>query len=145
MVAIDDINKLRPELLEISDAEFERRAAEFELARIERQRKREIAEKETLAAEINKHVEMAIEGLKFLRANGRIPERIAEAFSRSGNWAPSAFLKTVTPEDLLPSELKKPRLRAPRMTKAEREAAIAAGTYKPRKRRTKAEMEAASK
>lgn len=135
MAIITDVEKLRPELLEISDAEFERRMTEMEMARIERERKKELAAKDALAGEINKHVEMALEGLKFLRANGRIPERIAEAFSRSGNWVPGAFLKTVTPEDLLPSELRAPRQRAPRMTKAEREAAIAAGTLKPRKRR----------
>lgn len=128
---VSDIEKLRPELLEISDAEFERREKEMELARIERSRKKELAEKESLAAEINKHVEMALEGLKFLRANGRIPDRIAEAFSRSGNWTPTSFLKTVTPEDLLPADLKKPR---PRRTKAEIEALKASGEYKPRRR-----------
>lgn len=132
---VDDIKKLRPELLEISDAEFERREKEMQLARIERARKKELAEKESLATEINKHVEMALEGLKFLRANGRVPDRIVEAFSRSGTWTPTSFLKTVTPEDLLPADLKKPPQRAPRMTPAERDAAIAAGTLKPRRRR----------
>lgn len=134
-MAVDDIKKLRPELLEISDAEFERREKEMELARIERTRKKELAAKDSLAKEINKHVEMAVEGLRFLRANGRIPDRIAEAFSRSGNWQPTSFLKTVTPEELLPSDLKPKKPRAPRMTKEEREAAIAVGTYKPRVRR----------
>jgi len=141
MVAIDDIHKLAPDLLKKSKAQLEREITERQMAMAEIERQAMIKEKESTAAEINRNVEVALESIKFLKANGRLPERIVGAFSRNNAFNPSSFLKHVTPEDLVSAVLTKPR-RA-RMTKAEREAAIAAGTYRPRKRRTRAEMEAA--
>jgi hypothetical protein len=141
MVAIDDIHKLAPDLLKKSKAQLEREITERHMALAEIEREEMIKEKESIAAEINRHVEMALKSVKFLKANGHLPDRIVTAFSRGEVFNPTSFLKTVTPESLVSATLAKPR-RA-RMTAAEREAAIAAGTYKPRRRRTKAEMEAA--
>lgn len=35
-IVVDDVSKLRPELLKLSDAEFERQRTEFEMAAIRR-------------------------------------------------------------------------------------------------------------
>lgn len=102
-MAVDDIKKLRPELLEKSDAELERLETEIALAREHKRREAEIKAKEELAAEANRHVEAVLAGVKFLHDNGALPERIAAAFSRNdGQFNPATFLRAVTAEQLVP-------------------------------------------
>ena len=133
MVAIDDIHKLAPDLLKKSRAQIEREITERQMALAELERQELIKEKVSVAAEINRHIEMALESIKFLKANGRLADRIVEAFSRNGAFNPSSFLKHVTPEDLITTTLTAPRRRR---TKAEIEALKASGEYKPRRKRS---------
>ena len=130
-MAVDDIEKLRPELLKSSIAELERKQAEIALAIAHKHREEEVKAKQSLADEINRHIEMASEGIKFLKANGQLPERITEAFSRSGTFSPAMFLKRVQPEDLISADLRPKRRRR---TKAEIDALKASGQYKARRR-----------
>ncbi|TIN10402.1 hypothetical protein [Mesorhizobium sp.] len=103
MAIITDVEKLRPELLEISDAEFERRKAELEMAAAERQRRKEIAAKEAIAAQAADHVEAILAGVKFLHDNGILPEKLVGAFSRSdGTFSPATLLRAPTAESLVP-------------------------------------------
>ncbi|RWO08254.1 hypothetical protein [Mesorhizobium sp.] len=101
------IDKLRPELLEISDAEFERRQAEFELAARERKRRAEIAAKEALAAEAGERIERVVADVKWLHDNGLLPERVTQGFSRGdGMFSPGMILRAPTAESLVPREKK---------------------------------------
>lgn len=103
------IDKLRPELLEISDAEFERRQAEFDLAARERKRRAEVAEKEALAAEAATRVERVVADIKWLHDNGLLPERVAQGFSRGdGMFVPGMILRAPTAESLVPREKRDP-------------------------------------
>lgn len=97
------IEKLRPELLEISDAEFERRQAEFELAARERARRAEVKLKEALAVEATGHVERVVAGIKFLHEHGLLPDRVVTGFSRNdGTFVPGMILRAPTAESLVP-------------------------------------------
>ncbi|MFC3206915.1 hypothetical protein [Aquamicrobium soli] len=133
-MAVSDIEKLRPELLEKSRAELARLKAEIELAEAELSRRELVKAKEALAAEANQHIDAVVAGVKWLHDNGLLPDKVAAGFKREGDgmFSPSMFLRNVTAESLAGG---KPQKRRGRMTPAEREAAIAAGTLKPRKRR----------
>lgn len=133
-MAVSDIEKLRPELLEKSRAELARLKAEIELAEAELSRRELVKAKEALAAEANQHIDAVVAGVKWLHDNGLLPDKVASGFKREGDgmFSPSMFLRNVTAESLAGG---KPQRRRGRMTPAEREAAIAAGTLKPRKRR----------
>lgn len=103
MAIITDVKKLRPELMEISDAEFERRAAEFELARQERKRIADVKAMEAVAAQASDHVEAIVAGVKFLHEHGLLPERLVTGFSRNdGTFAPGMILRAPTAESLVP-------------------------------------------
>lgn len=133
MATITDIEKLRPELLDKSLGELARLKAEIEMAQAEVQRREDVKAKEALADEANTHIDAVVAGVKWLHANGLLPGKLTEAFSRAdGVFTPATVLRNVTAEQLVPGT-QKPR--KARLTGAEREAAIAAGTLKPRKRR----------
>lgn len=133
MAIIDDVSKLRPELLDKSLNELARLKAEIEMAQAEVQRREDVKAKEALADEANAHIDAVVTGVKWLHTNGILPGKLTEAFSRGdGVFTPATVLRNVTAEQLVPSQKK---TRRPRLTGAAREAAIAAGTLKPRKRR----------
>ena len=116
----NDISKLRPELLEISDAEFERRQAEFELAAHERQRRAEVKAKEALAAEAHDRVERVVADIKWLHDNIALPERIVAGFSRNdGTFVPGMILRAPTAESLVPKAAGEKRRRRRRNAKGE--------------------------
>lgn len=126
---VDDIKKLRPELLDKSDAELDRLANEIALAKEYKRREAEIAAKESLALEANKHIDAIVAGVKFLHDNGLLSEKVASGFSRSdGMFSPSMYLRNVT-ADMLVGGTKpdKPKQKRNRRTKTELEAARAAG------------------
>lgn len=104
MATITDIEKLRPELLKKSPAELARLKAEIELAEVELGRRALVAAKEELAAEANTHIDAVVAGVKFLHANGLLPMKLTEAFSRGdGVFTPASVLRNVTAEALVPS------------------------------------------
>ncbi len=103
MATITDVKKLRPELMEISDAEFERRAAEFELARLERKRIADVKAMEAIAAQAGDHVGAMVAGAKFLHEHGLLPERLVVGFSRGdGMFVPGMILRAPSAESLVP-------------------------------------------
>lgn len=102
MVAIDDINKLRPELLKKSPAELRRQRDEIDLALIEIERQEQVKAKAELADRANHHIDAIVEGINFLGENGILPEKVAAAFTRSdGRLVPATVLRHVTPEQLV--------------------------------------------
>ncbi|MFU0504090.1 hypothetical protein [Pseudaminobacter sp. NGMCC 1.201702] len=115
------IEKLRPELLEKSPAELERLATEIAMAQAELARRAEVAAKEELAAEANRHVDAVLAGVKFLHDNDLLNKRLVDALTLgTGAFAPSTFLRSVTAEQLVPraarpsGEKKRRRVRDPK-------------------------------
>lgn len=110
-MAVSDIEKLRPELLDKSLAELARLKAEIEMAEAELARREELKAKEALAAEANQHIESVLAGVKFLHDHGLLPERLSQALTRGdGQFNPATFLRAgVTPEQLLTRTITKAR------------------------------------
>lgn len=134
MAIITDVKKLRPELLEMSVSELERRRAEIDMAIADKRREEEVKAKEAMAVTANDHIESIIAGVKFLHENGILPERVAQAFSRGdGMFVPAMMLRTITAESLVAKPSKPEGKKRIRRTKAEIEALKAAGGYKPRR------------
>jgi hypothetical protein len=134
-MAVTDIYALRPETKDKSLAEAERLLAEAQMLVDRKRQEAEIAAKQELAAEANRHIDAVVAGVKWLQERGILPEKVAAGFKRDGDgmFSPAMFLRNVTAESLVGG--KPTRQRRGRMTPAEREAAIAAGTLKPRRRR----------
>ena len=110
MVAIDDINKLAPDLLKKSKAQLEREITERQMAMAEIQRQEEIKAKEELAAQANQHIEAIVTGLNFLHDNGALPPKVQEAFTRAdGRFVPATYLRAVTAESLVPGTPRRSR------------------------------------
>lgn len=131
---VDDIQKLRPELLKKSPAELERMATEIAMAQAYQAREAEVAAKEQLAADANRHIDAVVAGVKWLYDNAMLPEQITTAFSTAGGaFVPARKLSNVTAESLVSSTLTQRAPRDPnapkrhRRTKVEIEAARAAG------------------
>lgn len=97
------IEKLRPELLEKSDAELERLATEIALAQAEKKRRADVAAMEAIAAQASEHVDAVVAGVKFLYEHRLLPERLVTGFSRNdGRFAPGMILRAPTAESLVP-------------------------------------------
>ncbi|RUM99054.1 hypothetical protein EET67_05310 [Pseudaminobacter arsenicus] len=102
-MAVDDITKLRPELLEKSPAELRRQRDEIDMALAELEREAEVKAKAALADEANRHIEAMLASAKFLHDNGILPPRLVDALSRNdGQFNPATFLRTVSAEQLVP-------------------------------------------
>lgn len=83
MVEIKDVGKLRPELLDMSRAELERRLAEIEMALQEKkleERRKHVAE---LVMKINAAQQAMVEGAKLLDEYGLLPEEVKAAYTAS--------------------------------------------------------------
>jgi hypothetical protein len=110
MVEITDIEKLRPELLDKSEAELERLAAEIAMAQAEKRRRTEAAERTKRLEEAGDRVARVIEDVKWLHDSGMLSQRVAEAFTRSdGQFNPATYLRVPRAEDVV--------VRAPRAKK----------------------------
>jgi predicted nuclease with TOPRIM domain len=117
MDIISDIEKLRPELLEKSDAELERLAAEIEMARQEKARRSEAERRSKLVAEASDRVEAVIAGLKWLHAEGFLSAKVSETFTRAdGQFNPSTYLRAPRSEEVVT----KPRGEAPKRRRRRR-------------------------
>lgn len=101
-MAVDDINKLRPELLMKSPAELQRQRDEIDLALAELERQAAVKAKAALADEANRHIEAVVAGLNFLHENGILPEKAVTAFTRSdGRFVPATIIRAVTADQLV--------------------------------------------
>lgn len=102
MATINDIEKLRPELLTKSVAELERQMAELKMAL---DRKKDEEKKAALAQvviEANKHQENLVEALKFLEHWLLLPEDVKAAHTTSsGVFNPGIKYKPVTADRII--------------------------------------------
>lgn len=132
-MAVDDINKLNPELLKKSKAQIQREIDERTLALHELERQELVAAKEALAKEANTHIEAATAAVKFLHENGILHEKLIAAFTRAdGVFTTGNVLKPVTAESLVGGR-KADGPKRKRRSRAEMAAARAAG--EPARRR----------
>lgn len=136
MATIDDVEKLRPELLTKSLAELERQRAELDMAIERKKREAEVKAKEDLAAEANRHIEAVLAGVGWLQRHALLPEKVAAGFTgANGAFMPASFLRAVSAESLVDGPRKTAGgAKRARRTKAEIEAARAAGEPLRRRR-----------
>lgn len=93
-VKIDDITKLNPALLEISDAEIERRITELMMAREHKAKEAERLDREAKLDEAGVQIDMVLSGLKWLEGNGFLPEKVKGYFTTSnGMFSPHLVLR----------------------------------------------------
>lgn len=102
MVEIKDVGKLRPELLDMSRAELERKLAEIEMALHEKkleERRKHVAE---LVQKINAAQQAMIDGAKLLDEYGLLPEDVKAAYTGSGgSFTPHLKHKPVDADRML--------------------------------------------
>lgn len=127
MVTITDVEKLRPELLTMSVAELERRRSEIDMALARVEAAEEAKRRAELIEEAGGHVDAVIKSVRWLHDNSFLPQRVVDAFTRGdGQFNPATFLRHPRTEDTL--VIKRPDApKRKRRTKAEIEAARAAG------------------
>lgn len=88
------IEKLRPELLEKSDAELDRLIAELQMAKDAKAVKAEAERRERLTGEAIAHMDQVVESLKWLEANGFMSEKVRASYTTAGGvFAPHLSFK----------------------------------------------------
>lgn len=93
-VKLDDITKLNPALLEISDAEIERRITELVMAREHKAKEAERLDREAKLDEAGAKIDSVLDGLKWLDANGFLSEKVKASFTTSaGMFSPHLSFK----------------------------------------------------
>lgn len=93
-VVIDDVSKLRPELLKLSDAEFERQRTEFEMAAIRRAEIKAEAARAAALDEANRLKDDIVDALVKLEKTGHISESVRGFFTtKAGVFSPHLFFK----------------------------------------------------
>jgi hypothetical protein len=98
---VTDIEKLRPELLDLSVAELERRANEIQLAIRAKAEKEEAERRAAVVAEAATHVETVVTGLKWLHDNGFLSGKVTESFTRAdGQFNPATYLRAPRADDV---------------------------------------------
>ena len=94
MATITDVEKLRPELLNMSVAELERRRTEIDMAIAKKHAEEEAARRAALVDEATGKVDAVVSGLRWLHDNGFLSAKVTEAFSRGdGQFNPAIYVR----------------------------------------------------
>lgn len=94
MPEITDIKKLRPELLEMSVSEIDRRIAELEMAKEEKKKQEEAEYRAILIEQAEEAIDRVLSGLRFLHENKFLADNVASFFStEKGVFMPHLRLK----------------------------------------------------
>lgn len=102
MAKIEDIQKLRPELLDKSDAELERLETEIRMARQHKADEAARKEIESLVAQVNAAQDTILKSLNFLFEQGVLSEVVAQAYTTAGgSFAPHLRHRHVDADRLL--------------------------------------------
>lgn len=91
MATINEIEKLRPDLLEISDAEFERRKTELEMAELRRKEIREERQKAEWLSEAQNLYDDVVPKLKRLHDIGYLPQLLSEPLTMKSKLGEAVF------------------------------------------------------
>lgn len=102
MAKIDDIQKLRPELLDKSTAELERQMTELQMALDHKKAEAERKEVAALVDEVNSVQEAVSKGLAFLHENRLLAESVISAYTTAGgSFAPHLKHRPVDADRML--------------------------------------------
>lgn len=102
MAIITDVDKLRPELKGVSDAELERRMTELLMEKERRQQEARRAQVEGIVNEANTHMLAIVAGLRYLEEHGLLGEEIKAAFTSSaGVFTPHLKFKPTDADRVL--------------------------------------------
>lgn len=96
MAIITDVEKLRPELKGVSDAELERRMTELLMEKERREQEARKAKVEHIVTKANEHMQNIVAGLRFLEEYGLLNEDVKQVYtSGSGVFVPHLKHKSV--------------------------------------------------
>jgi hypothetical protein len=94
MAVIEDVKKLKPELLELSPAEIDRRIAELQMAKDEIKKKEDAEFRAFQAEHAGEHIDKILAGLRFLHENDFLAENVIKFFTtEKGQFMPHLKLK----------------------------------------------------
>lgn len=94
MAILTDVKKLRPELLDLSVAELERRRAEIDMAIGQKAAEEEAKRRQALVEEATGKVETVVAGLKWLHENGFLSAKVADTFtSAAGVFNAATYIR----------------------------------------------------
>ena len=82
-VEVTDVSKLRPELLNMSVAEIDRRIAELKMAREQKEEAEKAKARAALIEEAGSHIYQILESLRWLDTNKMLPESVKQFFTTS--------------------------------------------------------------
>lgn len=102
MAIITDVEKLRPELKGVSDAELERRMTELLMEKERRQQEARRAQVEGIVNDANAHMQAIVAGLRYLEEHGLLAEEVKAAFTNSaGVFTPHLKFKATDADRVL--------------------------------------------
>ena len=102
MAIINDIEKLRPELKGVSDAELERRMAELLMEKERRELEARKAKVEGIVKQANDHMAAIVSGLRFLEEHNLLSDDVKASFtSAAGVFTPHLKFKSTDADRVL--------------------------------------------
>ena len=102
MAIITDVEKLRPELKGVSDAELERRMTELRMEMERREQEAKKAKVQHIVEKANEHMQAIVAGLRFLEENGLLSDDVKAAHtSTAGVFTPHLRYKAVDADRVL--------------------------------------------
>lgn len=94
MAKIDDITKLRPELLDKSQAELERQITELQMALAYKAEEGARKAREAKVAEASVKIDAVLDGLRWLHDNGFLSDKVSSVFTNAkGVFTPHLSFK----------------------------------------------------
>ena len=102
MAIINDIEKLRPELKAVSDAELERRMTELLMEKERRELEARKAKVEGIVKQANDHMTAIVAGLRFLEEHSLLSDDVKASFtSTAGVFTPHLKFKSTDADRVL--------------------------------------------
>jgi len=102
MTTITDVEKLRPELKAVSDAELERRMAELLMEMQRREQEARKAQVEHIVTKANEHMQNIIAAVNFLNEHHLLNDDVKQVYtSASGVFAPHLKHKSIDADRVL--------------------------------------------
>jgi len=102
MAIINDIEKLRPELKGVSDAELERRMTELLMEKERRELEARKAKVEGIVKQANDHMAAIVSGLRFLEEHNLLSDDVKASFtSTAGVFTPHLKFKSTDADRVL--------------------------------------------
>lgn len=109
MAIITDVEKLRPELEGLSDAELERGKTEYDMEIARRAQKKKQAQVAGIVDEANAAIDAIVGGLRLLEKHNLLPDEAKQFYSSAtGAFMPHLRFKPVTADRVIVRNAEKP-------------------------------------